>query len=523
MTPSINENITLDLSMNRSTAVVYCRQGETNGRTINANITHKHEPIDMDRLVFAEILINKPDGTQVREACIKANNCVKYTIRTNDVAAVGEAEAQIILTFVDGAVMPTPIFGIVVAEKIMGDVPASTNDYDSMNQILAQVASSEDMARGYAEEARGTSELVKTYIENIPKDTQQYIDEANAILDATRDVYSNAAGEAAAQIENEIRDKLIDQGARDLISATQENLNSETDRIDQELNNLKEFALNIDENVDFETDADGNIVVTGETIDRISNESDIRRIIESYGLQDKFDQLKTDKLQVIFEDTVATDINDLAEKKIELIPVTDTPSVYLIAGGWKGTRHGFGIGMYQNGFRWLKYFMTSGIEITAEKYDKRPASIIVDYPNTMRSVLALGRIANSANGTMVGTGVATIFFLDNHNARIDYTYVVTTEGTNTQDFYVGLNRDLLEEHAEEEIPLFNTIRGGSCMLFDDNGTVNKGLNGFGMRHGSMNQFWAPGRCYLADESVGLWADSQYRLGMRVTGTCYGTF
>ena len=150
---------------------------------------------------------------------------------------------------------------------------------------------------------------------------------------------------------------------------------------------------------------------------------------------------------------------------------------------------------------------------------------ITSYPKIYNCT---GEIANSDGGAAKGTGVATVMLFANGLAKIDYQYTITTAGTSTatSNYKWGLNRDLLSAR-NSSIPAITPTNGGVATWFNPKSsnnwsTFNDTFNGFGVTHTVNSQFWCAARNYNGT-AVGAFAVSNAENGMRICGTCYGTF
>ena len=64
MQNDIVDNLSIDMNKERSKAVVYCRQSDTLTRTIHIRLNDHGIPYDFTNVLFAEMIIEKPDGTE---------------------------------------------------------------------------------------------------------------------------------------------------------------------------------------------------------------------------------------------------------------------------------------------------------------------------------------------------------------------------------------------------------------------------------------------------------------------------
>lgn len=127
----------------------------------------------------------------------------------------------------------------------------------------------------------------------------------------------------------------------------------------------------------------------------------------------------------------------------------------------------------------------------------------------------------TSGGTAKGSGVATVHITPDGVAQIDFVVRISTAGSNTNVFGVGISVSLLRS-INANIPEIVPAKGGNCIFFNANGSINTGMTEFG---GSCldvtSDMWNIGRIYDATGSYGSWPDSMYTSGMIVKGTLYG--
>lgn len=153
---------------------------------------------------------------------------------------------------------------------------------------------------------------------------------------------------------------------------------------------------------------------------------------------------------------------------------------------------------------------------------------IATSKNYIESVYyANGLLFNSSNSSYTGYGTATVtlnYFT--RIAKIDYHCQINSNtGGSTTDFNHGLNRNLLI-NANSNIPIIYPIQGGTIHFIGTDGTHNSSMTEYGgIMAARGGEFWTPARMYNIDSpnNLGQWPTSQMYVGLKMFGTCYGTF
>lgn len=92
-------------------------------------------------------------------------------------------------------------------------------------------------------------------------------------------------------------------------------------------------------------------------------------------------------------------------------------------------------------------------------------------------------------------------------------------------FNWGLNRDLLksaDKSIDGEIPTIQPLSGGVCMYYRSN-EIYDSANGIAGCHNRNENFWQFARMYETSGSIGGWPTSQFNVGDRIKGVCFGTY
>lgn len=143
--------------------------------------------------------------------------------------------------------------------------------------------------------------------------------------------------------------------------------------------------------------------------------------------------------------------------------------------------------------------------------------------NGQQNYVAMGYLWNggAAATALDGFGAATVDIAPNGIARIDYSLQVSLAGVDTSLMQHGLNRDLLKER-NSNIPTITPVIGGTCTIYNSNGSVNADLMGYGGIMIPNGKFWQPAYVKNTGGEYTGWGEGKFTVGMRIVGTCYGT-
>lgn len=240
MQNDIVDNLSIDMNKERSKAVAYCRQSDTLTRTIHIRLVDHGIPYDFTNVLFAEMIIVKPDGTECDNEMIRVDNELHYTYKTNDIAVPGECRCQIMLTFADGGIVTSPVFTTYVYKKEIDQKKLrSTNEYGALSEMVVQANSYAKSASNSASNAKASEEAAfnsRNETEEISANVSEYVGQAEQYAQAAGESEQNA-GKSAAEAEkskqsaNESRTK-----AQEYAESAQTNADKIINRIDDATN-----------------------------------------------------------------------------------------------------------------------------------------------------------------------------------------------------------------------------------------------------------------------------------------------
>lgn len=215
MLPRSADFLRIDINSGKIRKSVSVCQNDTLQRTLIFTLVNSGAVLDMEGLLFAEILIHKADGYEADNGCVIDGDTIQYTLRSTDISALGINTAQLMLTFSTGEVITTPTFEIAVYSKVLDQrVQQSLNEYTAITEQLvlvngyAEQAEASNISAGQhaetatqkADEAEQTREVVQGYMQS----TSEYMESASEYASETAsdaadaEAHMNSASEYAA-------------------------------------------------------------------------------------------------------------------------------------------------------------------------------------------------------------------------------------------------------------------------------------------------------------------------------------
>lgn len=157
---SSSDFLRIDISNGKTRKIISACQSDSVHRTVHFLLSNNGVPVDLSNIFSAEILIRRVDGTETDNPCIIDGDDISYTLKSNDVAVVGENEGHLLLLFSDGSQLETPIFYVNVFTSFYNQAALqSQNDYSALGQQVLD-------AKGYADDAAEKASSAQTYAQN---------------------------------------------------------------------------------------------------------------------------------------------------------------------------------------------------------------------------------------------------------------------------------------------------------------------------------------------------------------------
>ena len=169
---------TLDLHKTQSQISIPITLGDT-ARTWYISLSDGSLPYTIENGCLAKLEIKRPRGTHIEEFCpIEGNTTIAYHFSQNEATAAedGIHECMIVLYDMDGYILGSPKFTMIVIDRVIGsdDIDLSNNDRTVIDAMIAteasrQTAESErqaaELKRDEAEQARATAEEARSRAE----------------------------------------------------------------------------------------------------------------------------------------------------------------------------------------------------------------------------------------------------------------------------------------------------------------------------------------------------------------------
>lgn len=150
---------TLDMHSVQSQVSIPVMLGDT-GRTLRINLSDGSNPYTIADGCLAKLSIKRPTGTRLEEFCIiEGNTTIVYPFSQNEntCAVEGIHDCDVTLYGLDGNVITTPRFSMVVSERVVksDDIVLKDEDRTAMDAILAEWAELRNTITALIEQAGG--------------------------------------------------------------------------------------------------------------------------------------------------------------------------------------------------------------------------------------------------------------------------------------------------------------------------------------------------------------------------------
>ncbi len=174
--------LTLDVNRSQSQISIPVLLGDTS-RTFRIILSDGGNPYIIEDGCLAKLSIKRPTGTRIEAFCtVEDNTTVVYdfTQNENTAAVEGIHECDVSVYGLDGKVLTTARFSMVVSERVIArdDVVLTDEDFTAVDAIIA-----EEAVRRAAEEERKLAEAERKDAEQRRKEDDQYRDEILTRMD----------------------------------------------------------------------------------------------------------------------------------------------------------------------------------------------------------------------------------------------------------------------------------------------------------------------------------------------------
>lgn len=219
---------TLDVHSVQSQTALPAVKDDTN-RTLYINFSDGNQPYYIETGCLAMLSLLRPSGSVLTEFCeIKNNSTVVYPFSQNKYTCYEEGinECEIRLTTIDGKVLTSPRFSIVVSQGVLNsdDVVISESDKTALAAILESEAArqeaerqrvSAETQREIAEEDRVNAEAAReNAVDEVIEKTNEAIAVAEQAVEETEAATQNANKAAASVVSPTIKITAITGGHR---------------------------------------------------------------------------------------------------------------------------------------------------------------------------------------------------------------------------------------------------------------------------------------------------------------------
>ena len=181
MKNDVVQNIRLELSKPKVRTIISVRKSDTRTRTIHVTLTMNGCVYELDNAMMAIFNAEKPDGKRCYNDCVISGNEIQYTVTTQTINVLGECKCNIEVTFMDGSVITSPEFLIMVYDKNVDETDVqSQNEYTALTQQVVQAKKYEEsalMSASSAAEYASNAEASANNAETSRAETQVYVEE----------------------------------------------------------------------------------------------------------------------------------------------------------------------------------------------------------------------------------------------------------------------------------------------------------------------------------------------------------
>lgn len=222
----------LDVQMHQAQVSVPVTLGDT-ARKLCISLTDGRKPYVIAEGCIATFNARKPDGNIIKNSCIIERNTIIYEFTEQTTNIEGVVNCDVTIYGVDGKVLYSPQFILVVDKKVVRDeaIPLSESDLTAFDAIFVREAGrvTAEIERGINEETRqgnettrqGNEETRQGNEEQRKSDFDEFLSDAQSAFNQAEQERMDIFDEAEAE-----RDKIVGDlnKALDHILAVQESL-----------------------------------------------------------------------------------------------------------------------------------------------------------------------------------------------------------------------------------------------------------------------------------------------------------
>lgn len=195
--------ISLDIHSTQSQVSLPVKQGDTS-RKVFISLCEGGKPYVIEKDCFAVFSAKKPDGTNIKNNCVIADNVIEYTITEQTTAKSGMVDCEINLYGVGGGLITSPHFTIIVDSRAVSDedIAESFSDYSALTEILTEFPKFKD----------AVDEVVTEFVATVEADLAEGKNVVANALKGTASGNPVILGDVSP-VEHEMKVKLSDPSA----------------------------------------------------------------------------------------------------------------------------------------------------------------------------------------------------------------------------------------------------------------------------------------------------------------------
>lgn len=230
---------TLDMHSAQSQVSIPTMLGDT-GRTLRINLSDDSNPYSIADGCLAKISIKRPTGTRLEDFCtIEGNTTIVYPFSENTCATEGIHECDVTLYGLDGSIITSPRFTMVVSERVVRSDDIVVTDEDQA-VIDAMVV---------AEAVRQNAEAEREAKEKTRQETVAQFDDAIAKATSEADRAEVAASSAVAEAEALIKETAKNTAKNEAAGYFAEETNPRLEAVESTVSTVQKRIVNLEKGI----------------------------------------------------------------------------------------------------------------------------------------------------------------------------------------------------------------------------------------------------------------------------------
>ena len=214
--------LTLDMHRSQSQISIPVMLGDTS-RIFRIILSDGGNPYIIEDGCLAKLSIKRPTGTRIEDFCVIENNTTivyDFMQHENTAAVEGIHECDVSVYGLDGKVLTTARFSMVVSERVIArdDVVLTDEDFTAVDAMIV-----EEAVRRAAETERNLAEAERKDAEQRRKEDDQLRDEADQLRKEVAEEILSRMDEAVEEV-TAIRDSIYTKQVAPPLSALSEGM-----------------------------------------------------------------------------------------------------------------------------------------------------------------------------------------------------------------------------------------------------------------------------------------------------------